>query len=101
MQNSDIKNSLMNGLEKVINRSVKRNRWNYRLSVPGYYIAKDAMCHLLPLYFSDDDTAQAALVVNRKESGSYTGDTILNLRDAYINARLISSQENNSWLSVG
>ena len=55
------------------------------------------MSLLLPLDFTNSGNPQAALVVQLAESGVYIGHTILSMKHAYLDARLISSQE-SSWL---
>lgn len=89
--------TLRHGLESVVNKAVKRLRWNYRLAIPCYYPKRNSMSMLLPMCFHDDNDPQAALVVHLTDSGNYLGHTLLSMDLAYVNARLVSSQE-SSWL---
>ena len=54
---------------------------------------------LLPLCLMDEDVPDCALVTNKDEHGRYEGRTILTLRMAYKNARLLCRPE-SEWLSV-
>ncbi len=90
---------LQSALEETVNNTIKRMRWNYRLAIPAYYPKADSMNLLLPMDFLKTGNAQAALVVQLTESGNYIGHTLLTMKQAYLNARLISSQE-QSWLNA-
>ena len=98
-ENEEIFNDLRERLEQLVNKTVRIIRWNYRLAIPSYYPKGNTMSLLLPLDFTESGTAQAALVVQMMESGNYIGHTLLDMRQAYLNARLISSQE-SSWLTA-
>lgn len=98
-ENDEIFNDLRERLEQLVSKTVRIIRWNYRLAIPSYYPKGNNMSLLLPLDFMDTGKAQAALVVQMTESGNYMGHTLLNMRHAYLNARLISSQE-SSWLTA-
>ena len=52
---------------------------------------------MLPLCLEDDDHTDAALVVQKNPSGSYQGQTLLRLDQAYLDARLIC-RPNIDWL---
>ncbi len=95
----DIMNSFIKGIQEVADKTVKMMRWNYRLAIPSYYPKADKMNLLIPMDFLGDGKPQAALVVEQQKSGNYIGHTLLTMKQAYLNARLISSQE-SSWLTV-
>ena len=102
-----IKNSLYNDLKNIIydnsrlflriqNRikdsielARKRVRWNYKTAVPSYFPKRDSMSLMLPLALQDEASPDVALVVELTRSGSYQGQTILTLPQAYIDARLM------------
>jgi len=88
---------LTTAITNVVNRTKNIIKWNYRLAIPSYYPKGDDMSLLLPMDFLGEGTPQAALVVQLAESGNYIGHTLLSMKQAYLNARLISSQE-SSWL---
>ena len=98
-QDRQLYDRIGDSVENIVQKTIKRLRWNYRLAIPSYYPKRDTMSLLLPLDFTDCGKPQAALVVQLTESGNYNGPTILNMRYAYQNARLVSSQE-ESWLSA-
>lgn len=59
------------------------------------------MSILLPLTFSANSDAEVALVVEKNPiSQRYTAPTILNLKMAYSNARLVCKPESD-WLNQG
>ena len=90
---------LSNALDSIVDKAVKNLRWNYRLAIPCYFPKRNNMSLLLPLDFTDSGQPQAALVAELSPSGNYIGHTILSMKQAYTNARLISSQE-SSWLKA-
>jgi len=94
-----IYDSMNCALSNMIQKAVKSLRWNYRLAIPCYYPKWDNMSFLLPMDFLRTGSPQAALVVQLVESGNYIGHTLLSMEQAYMNARLISSQE-SSWLTA-
>ena len=55
------------------------------------------MSLMLPLCLEDDSNTDAALVVQKNPSGSYQGQTVLRLDQAYLDARLIC-KPNTDWL---
>lgn len=93
------KEYLKTALNCVVDKALRVVHWNYRLAVPSYFPKGDDMSLLLPMDFLDNGSPQAALVVQLTESGNYIGHTLLSMKQAYINARLIGSQE-SSWLTV-
>lgn len=98
-RNDVLFHSLCQGLQYAADSVIKRLRWNYRLAIPCYYPKHDSMSLLLPMYFLNREQPMAALVVRLTEAGNYLGHTLLPMDIAYMNARLISSQE-SSWLAA-
>lgn len=92
-------NRIVNRMRDAEELARKRARWSFRTGVPSYYPRYDEIQLLLPLCLSEDNVPTMALAVSRNESGSYQGETILTLRMAYKNARLICRPE-SEWLSV-
>lgn len=88
---------IKNRLEDAITLAEKRTRWNFKTAIPQYYPRLDFMSLLLPLALMDDEVVGVALVVTRNPSGSYQGRTVLNLRQAYQNARLVCRPDSD-WL---
>lgn len=88
---------LRSRLKDAVEMARKRVRWNYKTAVPSYYPRANAMSLLLPLCLLDDEHADAALVVQLMPSGNYQGQTILTMRQAYTNARLICRPDSD-WL---
>lgn len=90
---------LRNRIEDAVDVARRRVRWNFKTAIPCYYPRADAMSLLLPLCLTSDDAADAALVVQLSPSGSYQGQTILTMRQAYMNARLICRPDSD-WLTT-
>ena len=80
---------IQNRLKDAIEIAQKRVRWNYRTAIPSYFPKRDTMSLMLPLALVDEAKPDVALVVELTRSGSYQGQTILTLSQAYIDARLI------------
>lgn len=86
-------------LEDAVDVARRRIRWNYKTAIPSYYPRANAMSLLLPLCLVNDDVADVALVVQLMPSGIYQGQTILTMRQAYMNARLICRPDSD-WLTT-
>lgn len=80
---------IQNRLKDAIELAQKRVRWNYKTAIPSYFPKRDTMSLMLPLALLDESKPDVALVVELTRSGSYQGQTILTLPQAYIDARLV------------
>lgn len=90
---------LINRLQDSVDLALKRVEWNYRTAIPAFYPTRDTMSLLLPLSLSDDGRPDVALVAELQESGAYLGQTILTMRMAYNNARLVCRPDSD-WLNT-
>lgn len=97
--NVRIKRRLINRLDDAIELAQKRVEWNFKTAVPAFYPTKNAMSLLLPLDLTENDQPDVALVVELMESGVYIGQTILTMKMAYNNARLICRPDSD-WLNT-
>lgn len=88
---------IQNRLKDAIELAQKRVRWNYKTAIPSYFPKRDTMSLMLPLTLVDESRPDVALVVELTRSGSYQGQTILTLPQAYIDARLIC-RLTDDWL---
>lgn len=88
---------IQNRLKDAIELAQKRVRWNYKTAVPSYFPKRNTMSLMLPLALVDESKPDVALVVELTRSGSYQGQTILTLPQAYIDARLIC-RLTDDWL---
>lgn len=86
-------------LRDTIDLARKRTRWSYRTAIPCYHPAANQMSLLIPLYLREGSRPDVALVVSLRESGNYQGETILTMRQAYLDARLICRPEED-WLMI-
>ncbi len=89
---------IVNKLEEALERTLKRIQVNYNTAVPTYYPKINSIDLLLPMCLADENTADLALVVRREASQKYIGHTILTMRQAYNNARLICKLDEH-WLT--
>lgn len=90
---------LINRLQDAVDVAEKRVEWNYRTAVPAFYPSRNTMSLLLPLDLTEDEKPDIALVVELTDSGVYLGQTILTMRMAYNNARLICRPDSD-WLNT-
>lgn len=88
-------------LTDAVDIAQRRIRWNYKTAIPSYYPRANTMSLLLPLCLVEDDVADVALVVQLMPSGVYQGQTILTMRQAYMNARLICRPDSDWLTTVG
>lgn len=94
-----IKRRLINRLDDAIELACKRVEWNFKTAVPAFYPTRNTMSLLLPLDLTEDGQPDVALVVELVDSGAYIGQTILTMKMAYNNARLISRPDSD-WLNT-
>lgn len=88
---------LRSRIKDAVELAQKRTEWNYKTAVPLYFPTRNTTCLMLPLCLLDEGQVDLALVVERQESGAYQGQTILPLKLAYSNSRLVT-QPDSIWL---
>lgn len=93
-------NRLRDRLADAVRSARRQVRWNYRMAMPSYNPRTNSMSLLLPLALVNPEQADVALVVTPVRSGNYQGHTILTMRQAYIDARLICQLRENWLLDV-
>lgn len=89
----------VSSFDRLLDRTQRRVRRNFRAAVPFYYPALRKIQMLLPVTFYPG-TAQEethALVVARVGAG-YSVETIMPLSWAYKNARLLAKPDREDWL---
>jgi len=86
-------------LDTAIKCSYELSKRNYKLVVPQYRPKDDKIQYLMPIYLGAtfNKLPDFALVLDH-DSGYYKPETILELDDAYQNARLIAKPD-NFWLN--
>lgn len=86
-------------LDTAIKCSYELSKRNYKLVVPQYRPQDDKIQYLMPIYLGAtfNKLPDFALVLDH-DSGYYKPETILELDDAYQNARLIAKPD-NFWLN--
>lgn len=87
-------------LQIAINFAKEMAKRNYKYVVPMYYPEKNRIQLLMPLYFKGEynDEPDGVLILTPSSKGPYyIPETIIGLREAYMDARLISKPD-NAWL---
>jgi hypothetical protein len=82
-------------LEASISKAIRMVNYDYRNALPSFFPTRNVMSLMLPLEFTNNDEVEAVLLIERTPSGNYQGQTILTLKQCYVNARLISPLENS------
>lgn len=92
-----IKNSdrPLDTLKGVIDTAVQRVIANYKLAIPHYYCNKIQL--MIPLCFGKTDKPDVALVLDRMKGNYYQATTCLDMKMAYMDARIIAKPESD-WL---
>ena len=84
-------------IQGAVNKLYAKLRRNYKLAVPHWHDGHIQL--LLPLYLTDSQTADLALVVDREDAQKcYVARTILSMDMAYKDARLICRPDSD-WLN--
>lgn len=89
-KNNLLYNLLHSALFTTIERSKRMVEQDYRLALPSFFPTRNVMSMMLPLVFDTKKGVQAVLLVEHNQIGNYQGQTILTLKQCYVNARLIS-----------
>lgn len=96
IEKNDVLFSLLKiSLESSIQKAIRMVNYDYRNALPSFFPTRDVMSLMLPLIFSDDEKPSCVLLIEKTPSGNYQGQTILTLKQCYVNARLISPLDNS------
>ena len=91
----------ISALKAAIDNSKKMAQRNYKYVVPMYFPTKNRIQLLMPLYFEGKfkgDPDGVLILTPDSITKFYIPETIIGLREAYIDARLIAKPE-NAWLT--
>lgn len=89
--------NLLMYLDGCVKSSIEKVRRNYKTAIPQYFLTTGTIQLLIPLYLSDSNDANLALVV--EDYGSmYRASTCLTLDMAINNARLLARPDRD-WLN--
>jgi cold shock CspA family protein len=86
-------------IESCIKTALKRVEWNYKTAIPLYFPQRDRMSIALPLALFDSETADLALILEKKNERTYYASTVLTLDMAYLGARLVC-RPLSDWLTT-
>ena len=96
VQKSDLFLALIKtALEMAIRRGIRMIRYDNHLLLPTFFPTRNVFSLLLPLSFESDDKVDAVLILEKTQSGNYQGQTILTLKQSYVNSRLIAPLEHS------
>lgn len=83
-------------IQRAINRSLKRTSERYYIA-STYYIAQNKISYLLPLYISQREKPDCALVFN-EENGKYVGNTLYSMDEARTDTRVLGKIDDYKWM---
>ena len=87
-------------LENSIDKGVAMLHDDYRKFLPSFFPTRNVLSFMVPLTFgTNKDKVEAVLLIEKTPSGNYQGQTILTLKQCYVNARLIAPLD-NTYLSA-
>lgn len=81
---------LKTSLEMAISRGIRMIRYDNRLLLPTFFPTRNVFSLMLPLAFETSEKVDAVLILEKTQSGNYQGQTILTLKQSYVNSRLIA-----------
>lgn len=92
--------TLQTFLKQSIEESIKRCQWNYKTAIPYFDPIYKKLGWFLPLCMKESKNLVpfAALVVSKRKSGRFQGETIYRLNWAYRCARLVCRPDSD-WLT--
>lgn len=90
--------SVRNYLRGAIENLIPKIRRNYKTAIPVFYVAEGRMQLLLPFHSSNGTDISCFLVERDDTNRCYSIKTILDMDQAYFNARLITRPD-KEWLN--
>lgn len=93
-ENSAAYSILKLSLDQSIAKAKRMVAYDYRNALPSFFPTRNVMSMMLPLDFNDSGKIEAVLLVEKTPSGNYQGQTMLTLKQCYVNARLLGPLEN-------
>lgn len=83
-------NLLKTSLQMAIRKGVQMIRYDNHLLLPTFFPTRNVFSLMLPLCFERSDRVDGVLIIEKTPSGNYQGQTILTLKQSYVNSRLIT-----------
>lgn len=95
LENALRKNAIASNLLKSCFDGAVKKAWkiasdDFHYAIPSFFTTRNTLSLMLPLKFSENDDPEMVLLIEKFPSGSYQGQTILTLKQCYVNARLIA-----------
>jgi hypothetical protein len=90
--------SLKNIIKRAVENTLRRHKTDGSLIAPMYYAKLDRLSYILPLYITHEQKPDCVLLFNKKEAGGYVAATLLNMNEAYMDARLLGTVDKYPWL---
>lgn len=98
-RNSNVKYIIKSRLEEAVKVAENKVRWNFKTAVPVYYPEKKKISMLLPLVLGNNEDRPDVALVLEATQGGYIAHTILTMKQAFNNARLVSRPD-YQWLAI-
>jgi hypothetical protein len=93
-ENSLLFNLIHVSLDAAIALSLKMIRYDSRVALPSFFPTRNVMSMMIPLVFDKNAGPEAVLLIEKTPSGNYQGQTMLTLKQCYVNARLFGPLDN-------
>lgn len=77
-------------IERAINYAIKEASYDYHIPLACFYPSRGVISLLLPLKITSYNRIDCFLLIEKMPSNNYQGQTILTLKQAYTNCRLLS-----------
>lgn len=93
-KNDFLYNLFRASLEISINKGISMMHYDYRMLLPSFFPTRNVLSFMVPLSFGRNASkVEAVLLIEKTASGNYQGQTILTLKQCYVNSRLICPLE--------
>ncbi len=92
-KNETLYNFFRASLYTTIQRAKRIVKDDYKMVLPSFFPTRNVISMMLPLIFDTTKGPEAVLLVEHSDVGNYQGQTMLTLKQCYVNARLIGPLE--------
>lgn len=88
-KNSIAFNLMKSYFDGAVKTALKIASHDYRYVIPSYFSTNNTLSLMLPIILDETKGPQLVLLLEKVSAKSYQGQTILDLKQCYVNARLI------------
>lgn len=105
LENALHKNTIASSLLKSCFDGAVKKAWkiasnDFHYVIPSFFTTRNTLSLMLPLKFDENADPEMVLLIEKVPSGSYQGQTILTLKQCYVNARLLAPTD-YTFLNAG